>query len=165
MIFIQIFKVGLSPSKKFVVINLNESLVKIMKNTFYFMLHFSPDFLLMQKNGLVKKGQLISTFMTSQTGQQIITRHILPNISRSKDNQTMKFAQLMEYTMKNIFLQKLYTKCGREASLRSFLEKSKLSISLDQQSKFLQFAFIVCTSRGLAKYTKTKLLTTYFYLI
>ena len=28
--------------------------------------------------------------MTSQTGQQIIAIHILPNISRSKDNQTTK---------------------------------------------------------------------------
>ena len=28
--------------------------------------------------------------MTSQTGEQILTRHILPNISRSKGNQTMK---------------------------------------------------------------------------
>ena len=29
--------------------------------------------------------------MTSQTGQQIITIHLLPNISRTKDNQTVKF--------------------------------------------------------------------------
>ena len=34
--------------------------------------------------------------MTSQTGQQIITIQILPNISRSKGNQTMKFGQLIE---------------------------------------------------------------------
>ena len=27
--------------------------------------------------------------MTSETGQQIITIHILPNISKSKGNQTM----------------------------------------------------------------------------
>ena len=32
--------------------------------------------------------------MTSQTGQQIITIHILPNISRSKNNKVMKFGQL-----------------------------------------------------------------------
>ena len=29
---------------------------------------------------------------------------ILPNISRSKDNQAMKFGQFIEYNMKNIFL-------------------------------------------------------------
>ena len=32
--------------------------------------------------------------MTSKTGQQIITIHMLPNISRSKGNQAMKFGQL-----------------------------------------------------------------------
>ena len=45
-------------------------------------------------------------FMTSQTRQQIITIHILPNISRSKDNQTMKFGQLIDYNMKMILLEK-----------------------------------------------------------
>ena len=37
--------------------------------------------------------------MTSQTGPEIITIHILPNISRSKGNQIMKFGQLKEYNM------------------------------------------------------------------
>ena len=32
--------------------------------------------------------------MMSQPGQQTITLPILPNISRSKSNQTMKFGQL-----------------------------------------------------------------------
>ena len=36
---------------------------------------------------------------------------MLPNISRSKDNQTMKFGQLTEYNMINIFFEKPYTKC------------------------------------------------------
>ena len=35
--------------------------------------------------------------MTSEPGQQTITIHILPNISRSKGNQTMKFGQLIKY--------------------------------------------------------------------
>ena len=39
--------------------------------------------------------------MTAQTGKQMITMHIFPNISRSKGNQTMKFGQL-KYNMKNI---------------------------------------------------------------
>ena len=41
--------------------------------------------------------------------------HILPNILRSKDNQTMKFDQLIEYNMRKSFLEKSYTKCGGEA--------------------------------------------------
>ena len=43
--------------------------------------------------------------MASQTGQQVITMHILPNNSRSKRNQAMKFGQLIKHNMENIFLQ------------------------------------------------------------
>ena len=57
---------------------------------------------------------------------------ILPNILRSKGNQTMKFRHLIQYNMRNIFLEKSYTKCGGETSLKPFSEKLTLSISLDQ---------------------------------
>ena len=70
--------------------------------------------------------------MTSQPGKQTIVIHILPNILRSKNNQTMKFDKLIECNMRNIFLEKPYTKCGGETSPRPFSEKLKLSISLDQ---------------------------------
>ena len=50
----------------------------------------------------------------------------------NKGNQTMKFGQLIECNMRNIFLEKSYTKCGRETIPRPFSKKSKLSISLDQ---------------------------------
>ena len=43
--------------------------------------------------------------MTSQPGQKTVTIHILLNISRSKDNQTMKLSQLIVYNMR-IFLIK-----------------------------------------------------------
>ena len=43
----------------------------------------------------------------------------------------MGFGQLIECNIKNIFLEKSYTKCGGETSPRSLSEK-KLSISLDQ---------------------------------
>ena len=49
--------------------------------------------------------------------------HILPNISRSEGNQTMKFGQLMECNMRNIFLEKSFTKYGGEASPRRFSKK------------------------------------------
>ena len=48
--------------------------------------------------------------MASQSGHQTIAIHTLPNISRSEDNQTMKFGQLIEYNMRNIFLEKSHTK-------------------------------------------------------
>ena len=35
--------------------------------------------------------------MMSQLGKQTIAIHILPNISRSKGNQTMKLGQLTEH--------------------------------------------------------------------
>ena len=81
--------------------------------------------------------------MTSQIGQQIITIYILPNISRSKGDQTMKFGQLREYNMPKIFLEKTYTKYGGEASPKLFYKKSKFSIPLDQQSKMLKSLFLL----------------------
>ena len=48
--------------------------------------------------------------MTSQNGQQIIAIYILPNISRSKDIQAKRFGQLIEYGVRNIFLQKMMEK-------------------------------------------------------
>ena len=58
----------------------------------------------------------------------------------------MKFGQLREYNMKNIFLKKPYTKSGGETSPRPFSEKPKLIISLDQQFEFL-FSLFYCISK------------------
>ena len=38
------------------------------------------------------------------TTWETITLNILPNISRSKGNQTMKFGQVIEYNKRNIFV-------------------------------------------------------------
>ena len=35
--------------------------------------------------------------------------HIIPNISKSKENQAMKFGQLIEYNMRNIISLKNHT--------------------------------------------------------
>ena len=37
--------------------------------------------------------------------KQIVTKHVLPNISRSEGNQTIKLGQLIEYSIRNIFLE------------------------------------------------------------
>ena len=58
--------------------------------------------------------------------------HVLTNILNSKVNRAMRFGELIEYNMKNIFLEKLYTKCYEDTIPRPFSKKSKLSISLDQ---------------------------------
>ena len=44
----------------------------------------------------------------------------------------MKFGQAIEYNMRNIILEKSYTKCGRETSPRSFFGKLTFTISLGQ---------------------------------
>ena len=60
--------------------------------------------------------RLTSKFMTSQAGLQTIAIHILPNISQSKGNQTMKVCQLIDYNKRNNFLQKLCGKWSRDTS-------------------------------------------------
>ena len=81
--------------------------------------------------------------MTSQPGQQTIVIRMLSNISRSKGNQAMNFGQLIEYNMRNIFVEKSYTKCAGETIPRPLSKKSKLSISLDQQCKVLNSLFLL----------------------
>ena len=53
----------------------------------------------------------------------------MPDISRSKGNQKMKFGQLVGYNMRNIFLEISCTKYGGETS--PYLKKSKLNIFLN----------------------------------
>ena len=57
----------------------------------------------------------------------------------------MKFGQLIEYNMRDIFLEKSYTKCVGETISRPFSRKSKLGISLDQQSKVSYNLFLLYT--------------------
>ena len=64
--------------------------------------------------------------------------------------------------MRNIFLQKSYTKRDEEASLRTFYKKSKLSISLDEQSE-MEYSVFYCICPP--KYIKTKVLTRVFVFL
>ena len=68
--------------------------------------------------------------MGKQRGKQTIGTQALHNISGSKGNQTMKFGQLLEYKMRNIFVE-IYTKCGGETSQTLFL-RTKIEQILDQ---------------------------------
>ena len=59
--------------------------------------------------------------MTSQPEKKNCNTHIIQYLkSRSKDNETMKFDQIIEYKMRNIFLKRSYTKCGGETIPRPF---------------------------------------------
>ena len=108
---------------------------------------FVLTFLFMQGNHLIRKLMLIQKYMTSQTGKQIITIHILPNISRNKIYQTMKVGHLIEYNIRNIFLEKSNIKCDGETSARPFSKKSKFSKALDQQCSNFYAVCFYCVSR------------------
>ena len=64
---------------------------------------------------------------------------MLPDISRSKGNQTVKFGQLIEYNLKNIFLEKSYTKCDGEIIPSLFSKNPKLDLWINS----LKF-YVVC---------------------
>ena len=44
----------------------------------------------------------------------------------------MKFGQLKQYNMRNLFLEKSCTKWGGETIPRPFFKKSKLNVSMDE---------------------------------
>ena len=48
------------------------------------------------------------------------------SILRSKGNQAMKFGQLIEYNMRNIFLETSYRKRGGQTIPRFFSKKIKI---------------------------------------
>ena len=148
-----------------------------MKNAFYFMLKvlftleiltFLSWFLFMKENCLIRKLSLISMFMTFMTGQQVITIHMLSKITKSKDNQAMKFGQLIKGKMIYIYIYilKTHTKNVVEKLVTdSFINIQNWEHLWISCLKYYKFFFIVCPSFGLPKYIKTKMLTTCFGLI
>ena len=64
----------------------------------------------------------------------------------------MKFGQLIEYNMRNIFLKEFYTKYGGETIPKLFLKSQN-------------WAYLWINNWGLSKYTEIKLQTICFYLI
>ena len=76
----------------------------------------------------------------------------------------MKIGQLIEYNLRNISVQKSYTKCGGETSPRPFSGKLKFSVSLDQSFKVLYSLFLSYCKLSAIK-IETKLQATFFYLL
>ena len=100
---------------------------------------------------MIRKLWLISKFMMSQAGKQIVTLHILRSILRSKDNQTMKFGHFV-FCHSNVFLKK--------PSPRPFCKKNKIEHFPGLTAwNVIKLVLIVCLSRGLTKHIKTKFLT------
>ena len=69
----------------------------------------------------------------------------------------MKFSQLIEYSMRNTFLEKSCAKSGGESIHRPFFEKSKLKIPFDQYPKVSCNLFLWTIA-----YIETKLQTSCF---
>ena len=63
--------------------------------------------------------------MALQPGKQTNATHTLANISRSKCNKAMKFDQLIQYKMRNIFLEKSCRTCGGETIPRPFSKENQ----------------------------------------
>ena len=55
----------------------------------------------------------------------------------------MKVSPLRKYNMRNISLEKSYTKCSRETIPRPLFRKPRLSTSLDQYSKAVYILFLL----------------------
>ena len=137
-VFFLFIKGALSSLRWFLV---TESPLKMMKNAFYFTSkalfvfkiskflswHFVHVTQRLDKNDKVN----FKFYDITAWWHQPIAIHIFSNISRSKDNQAMKFGQLIECNMRNIFLEKSYTKCGGQTSLRPFSKKLRMCMSLN----------------------------------
>ena len=95
------------------------------------------------KNNSIRKIKLISKSTRPEPDKKTIATDLFPNMSRSKGNQAVKFDQLIEYNIRNIFVEKLYTKYGGETISCSLSKKSKLSISLNQLCKLLNSLFLL----------------------
>ena len=120
-----------------------ESPLKIMRNAFYFtskalfglkIFEFLSWFFGQVAKRLDKKDRVNFKFYDVTAGlTKNCNTHIVHYLKKwTKGNQTMTFGQLIEYNLRNIFLEKSYPKCGGETSPRPFFKKLKLSISLNQ---------------------------------
>ena len=98
----------------------------------------------------------VSKFMTSQTGILTITVRILSNFSWSKSSQTMKFILLIEYKMKNIFLDK--------SSPKSFYKNQNWAYHWMNILKCYKFCCSVM-SKSSSKRPSVQVMITCFYLI
>ena len=120
------FKGALSGLRPFLA---TESPLKIMKNAFYFTLKglfvlkifkfLSSIFGYVEKQ-LGLKDKIHFKIYDVTTWETNNWNTYLPFIWRIKGNQTMKFGQLLEYEMRNTFLEKSYAKYGRKTIPRSF---------------------------------------------
>ena len=87
------------------------------------------------QNGLITKNKVNFKRMTLQPLKQKMAIHVLPDISRNKGNQTIRFGQLIKYKTRNNFLenntQNVVEKLQYSQNLFSKIEINHISGSLD----------------------------------
>ena len=93
---------------------------------------------------MIRKIRLISKFMTSQPGSQTMAIHILANISRIKDKQTIEFDQLKNITREIFFFKNHAENEARRLVLDPFLSLKK--IYMRQKQSVCSFAPIYLDS-------------------
>ena len=89
----------------------------------------------------------------------------MPNILRSKGNQTMKFSRLIEYNMRNIFL-KIHAQNMMEKLFPDPFLKNQNWVYLGINClEFFEVCFCCILMWGLSKCSETKLQAACFYLL
>ena len=119
----------------------------------------------MEKNGLIKKLRFIPKFMTSQTGKQIVTIHILRISQEVKIIKQWNFFGLKNIRRKIFFLKNNAQNVVGKLLPDPFLKNKSWANLWSTVWIFIQFVFIVWQSWGIPKYIETKVLTTCFYFI
>ena len=124
----QIFKVGLSPSKKQLFYLFQWKPFKMMKNFFYFILKVFFVLKIFEFFSWQKVHMEKAAWLERLDSFQNLWRHNLVNkqlqyqnrsISHEvKVSQAIKFSQLIEYNKRNIFLQKSCREWGKSTSPR-----------------------------------------------
>ena len=89
----------------------------------------------------------------------------MTNISRSKGNQAIKFGRLLEYSIWNNFLVKLYTKCAGKTIPRPLSKNQNWAYLWIKSVKFYTVCFNCMSGWGLSKCIESKLRSTCFYHI
>ena len=97
--------------------------------------------------------------MASQPWKQTIAIQMLPIMSRTEGNQAIKFGQLRENNMSNIFLEKAYTKYDGKTIARPFSKKLKLSIFRINSLNFHAVCFNCMPNCGRMNYIEIKFQT------
>ena len=82
---------------------------------------------------------------------------------KNKGNQTMKYDQLIEYNMRNIFFQKSYRKYSGELFPDPCLKYKNWAYLWINSVKFLTVCFYCMLIRVLSKYSEIKLRAICFY--